>query len=124
MYPLGKTISLGVAGALLSLGCGASIPPQTQQVVEVESANRSAAELGARTDPRAQLHLKLAEEQLQQAKMALEDDDSEAADMLLARAKADAELALALSHDAAATREAEKAKAQNAKTMPQIGAVK
>lgn len=121
MYPLGKTLATGVAGVLLSLGCGASIPPQTQQVVDVESANRSAAELGARTDPRAQLHLKLAEEQLQQAKTALEDDDIEAADMLLARAKADAELAVALSHDAVATKEAKKAQSEISKTT-QTGA--
>jgi hypothetical protein len=42
--------------------------------------------------------LKLAEEQLQAAKMLVRDNDNERAQYVLMRAQADAELAIALSH--------------------------
>jgi len=88
------------AGVLLALGgCGGSYPPPTQQMADVQSANRSATEVGAQQNPRAELHLKLAEEQLDQAKKAVADDDNERATSLLMRAKADAELALALTRE-------------------------
>lgn len=91
------------------LGCGASAPPPTQQLADVQSAERSATELGAQQNPRAQLHLKLAEEQLGRAKAAVEDDDNERATSLLARAKADAELAIALTREDDAKTKAEQA---------------
>ena len=87
---------------LLALGCATTYPPPTQQMADVQSANRSATELGAQNNPKAQLHLKLAEEQFKQAKQAMEDDDNQGAERLLVRAKADAELAVALTRDASA----------------------
>ena len=87
------------ACVVLALGCAGSYPPPTQQMADVQSANRSATELGAQKNPRAELHLKLAEEQLNLAKKAVEDDDNERATNLLMRAKADAELAVALTRD-------------------------
>lgn len=94
---------------LLALGCAGSYPPPTQEMADVQSANRSATELGAQTNPKAQLHLKLAEEQLQLAKAAIENDDNKTAGSLLMRAKADAELAVALMRDSNAKTEAIKA---------------
>jgi len=94
---------------LFVFGCGASYPPPTQQMADVQSADRSAIELGAQKNPRAQLHLKLAEEQLALAKTAVEDDDNEAAGSLLSRAKADAELAIALTREDSAKMQAHKA---------------
>jgi len=91
-------------GLLLALGCAGTRPAPTQQLADVQSANRSANELGAQKNPRAQLYLKLSEEQLKQAKAAMEDDDNENADRLLTRAKLDAELAIALTREADATR--------------------
>jgi hypothetical protein len=94
---------------LLALGCAGSYPPPTQKMADVQSANRSANELGAQNNPKAQLHLKLSEEQLELAKAAVKDDDNEVADSLLTRAKADAELAIALTRETAAATEASKA---------------
>jgi hypothetical protein len=86
----------------LVIGCGASHPPPTAQMANLQSATRSAEELGARSEPRAQLYLKLAEEQLAQARVAMNDDDNEGATRLIARAKTDAELAVALMREHAA----------------------
>lgn len=94
---------------LLALGCAGNYPPPTQQMADVQSANRSATELGAQSNPQAQLHLKLAEEQLNQAKIAMAQDDNQNAERLLVRAKADAELAVALTRDASANSRAGKA---------------
>lgn len=68
-------------------------------MADVQAAERSAVELGAQENPRAQLHLKLAGEYLSRAKAAVEDGDDARADGLLARAKADAELAIALTRE-------------------------
>lgn len=87
---------------LLTFGCGAGYPPPTQQVADVQSANRSAIELGAQKEPKAELHLKLAEEQLAKAKAAMEADENEKAERLLMRAKADAELSIALTREESA----------------------
>ncbi len=94
-----KTSIKMIAPLLLALGCGGSIPPPTDQLAEVQAASRSANELGGQKNPKAQLHLKLAEEQIAQAKAAMEDDDNEKAKSLLTRAKADAELAVALTRE-------------------------
>lgn len=87
------------APLLLALGCAGSYPPPTQQMADVQAANRSATELGAQDNPKAQLHLKFAEEQMKQAKSAMENDENERAGSLLMRAKADAELAVALTRE-------------------------
>ena len=105
-----KTFIVAINMALfLALGCGGSYPPPTQQMADVQAADRSAVELGAQDNPKAQLHLKLAEEQLALAKTAMEDDDNKVATGLLARAKADAELAIALTREESAKTSAHKA---------------
>ena len=63
---------------------------------EIQAATRSADELGAQRNPQAQLHLKLADEQLEQAEAAAANNDRARTEGLLHRAQADAELALAL----------------------------
>jgi 5'-3' exonuclease len=94
--PAATWIGCSVIIGLLASGCASGQPLPTQPVTDIEAASRSAKELGAANNPQAQLHLKLADEQLQQAKAAAEDNDQRAAERLLQRAKADAELALAL----------------------------
>ena len=100
---------IAIAGLSFVLGCAGSSPPAPQQIADVQSANRSATELGANKNPRAELHLKLAEEQLQLAQRAMADDENERASMLLMRAKADAELAIALTREDNANMQASKA---------------
>jgi hypothetical protein len=100
-----------VAGLWLGFGCAGTAPP-TQQMADVQSANRGATELGAQKNPRAELHLKLAEEQLDLARKAVADDENERATSLLMRAKADAELAVALTREDNAKVQATKANEQ------------
>ena len=91
-----------VAAPLLWGACGASIPPPTQRMADAQSAARSARELGADSVPAAQLSLKLANEQIADAKEAMADDENERADSLLIRAKADAELSVAQARETVA----------------------
>jgi hypothetical protein len=97
----------------LVLGCGASYPAPAQHLADAQSAERSAAELGAANQPKAQLHLQLAHEQIVAANAAIRDGDNESADRLLARAKSDAELAIALTRQESANVEAQKASTQS-----------
>ncbi len=101
---LWATVPIGV-----SLACGASFPVPTQHMADAESAHRSALELGAATQPAAQLHVKLAEEQMAKAKSLIGDGDNKEADSLLIRSKADSELALALAREQGAAAGAQKA---------------
>jgi hypothetical protein len=97
----GTLISIAIASGLL-FGCAEAFPAPTQQLADTESAERSAAELGAAGQPDAQLHMQLAHEQLVKAKADIESGDNERASSLLSRARADAELAIALMREQAA----------------------
>jgi hypothetical protein len=90
------------------LGC-ASYPAPTQHMADALAAERSARELGAANQPQGQLHLKLAQEQIAEARNLLARGDHERADFVLSRAKADAELALALAREQGARVEAQRA---------------
>ncbi|WP_434041714.1 MULTISPECIES: DUF4398 domain-containing protein [Sorangium] len=88
-----------VLAALLGLalvGCGGSVPPPNDQLAASQAAIRAADEVGAGADPQATLHLKLANEQIEQARQLMQAGENEAALPLLERAEADAELALAI----------------------------
>jgi hypothetical protein len=102
-----------VTASCLALGCGASFPPPTQKLADTESAERSAAELGAAGQPKAQLHLQLAQEQVVQAKAAIVDGNNERADSLLSRARSDAELAVVLTREQTARADSQKATEQS-----------
>jgi len=88
------------------LGC-ASAPPPTDQLASAEASMRAARELGAQHVPRAELHLRLAQEQVTEARKLAQNGDNEQAARLLNRAHADAELALALSRQATVHRDLE-----------------
>ncbi len=94
---------------LAAAACGATFPVPTQHLADAESAHRSALELGAANQPAAQLHVKLAEEQMAQAKTHITNGDNKEADSLLIRSKADSELALALAREQGANVEAQTA---------------
>ncbi len=92
-------VSVMLAAPVMWGACGATVPPPTQRMADAESAERAAREVGADNQPDAQLSLKLADEQISQAKTAMADDENARAESLLVRAKADAELAIAQSRE-------------------------
>jgi hypothetical protein len=69
--------------------------------------------LGAANQPKAQLHLQLAREQIGMANASIRDGDNEKADRMLVRAKADAELAIALTREQVAMAGAQGAAVQS-----------
>jgi hypothetical protein len=79
----------------LIVACASTQLP-AEHVSSAESAVRAAKEVGADQVPKAQLMVKLAEDQIERAKKLASEGDTEEATSLLTRAKADAELALAL----------------------------
>ena len=97
LWSFGCAAALGGAAALT--GCGGFPPPNTHMATAMSSV-RAASEVGAEKDPQAALHLKLAQEQLDQAKQLMNDGDNKRADFVLSRAEADAELAVAQAREA------------------------
>ena len=94
---VGRTaIALAIVGVVGLSGCTSSPVPHAK-VASSEAAIRAAQETGSRDVPQAALHLKLAEEQLEQAKKLIRNDETERAWYVLSRAEADAELAIVLS---------------------------
>jgi hypothetical protein len=104
--PSSWSFALVLAAAVF--GCGGAPRPEAR-IASSQGAIRGAEEAGAETVPQATLHLKLAQEQREQALELIKNGDNHRADLLLARAEADAELAVALSREATAKAEAEKA---------------
>lgn len=93
---------------MLAVACG-GVPMPVDQLAASQAAIRGAEEAGAVKEPQAALHLKLAREQVDKAKLLIEDDDNEEANLLLLRAEADAELARALAHKQATQTDAAEA---------------
>jgi uncharacterized protein DUF4398 len=98
-----------LACILFLVACGSSMPPPSDKLASAEAAARSARELGAEKEPKAALHLKLASEQIDQAKKLMADNDNKKADMILQRASSDAELSVMLAKETSAKAEAEEA---------------
>jgi len=99
------------------MACGGA-PPPVDRLASAEGAARSARELGAERDPKAALHLKLAQEQIDAAKAQMKDDENKKASATLAKASADAELSLQLAKEAKERSEADRARdhVKNART--------
>lgn len=102
-----RTWTIGTV--LFLVACGSSIPPPNDRLASAEAASRSARELGADREPKAALHLRLASEQMDQAKKLMQDGENKRADLVLQRANSDAELAVMLAKENNAKVEAEKA---------------
>jgi len=81
------------------LAACASAPLPSERMASAESAVRAAKEVGSDQVPKAQLMVKLAEEQIAQAKQLAKEGETEKASSLLTRATADAELALAMARE-------------------------
>lgn len=92
-----------------------------QESLTAAQASVKGAEVGGATeDPRAQLHLKLANEQIERAKKLIADDDNEEAARVIERAQVDADLALALAQQAKALRDAKVADEQLGKLKKKL----
>ena len=102
-------MTLAGAAALATLAGCASYPMPVQRMAAAESAARSASENGAASLPQGQLHLRLAQEEIAQAKALLQNGDNKRADFTLVRANADADLALGEAREQQTEAEAQKA---------------
>jgi hypothetical protein len=100
---------VALACAIAVAACGGSFPVPTDRLANAEATARTAKELDAESEPQAALHLKLANEQIDKAKVAIKNEDNKSADLLLQRAAADAELAIQLSKTAKAKADAQQA---------------
>lgn len=108
-----RTVTLLLAfGPLATLAplvaCGGA-PVPVDRMAHSEASIRAAQEVGAPDDPKAALHLRLAQEQWAQADALIKGGgDNHRAEMLLRRAEADAELAVALAKERKTHEEAER----------------
>ncbi len=105
MKPLLVTFALFALTACAT----AELPPD--RLATSQAAIRSANEVGAGSIPQAELHVRLAQEELAQAKQLAKEGDEARAELFLQRSAADAELAIILAREEAAKEEAAKAKA-------------
>ncbi len=93
-----------VAGITMG-GCAGEVP--TERLQSSASAIRAAEEVGASRVPQAQLHLQLAKEQCDRAKVMIDKGDRDEAALVLTRAEADANLAVALARNAQEVQQAQ-----------------
>jgi hypothetical protein len=100
-----KSVLLAVAAGLSA--CATVQVPQ-EKFSQTQGTIRAADEVGASQVPNAKLMLQLARDQELQAKQ-LSDEGNPRAETVLGRAEIDAKLAIALSREAAARKEAERA---------------
>ena len=96
-----RTIDRTLLGALVigALGC-AHTPAPNDQLANSQAAIRGAEEAGAMANPQAALQVKLAEEELAQARKLVEKGDNQRAEDRALRASNDAELARVIAHAA------------------------
>lgn len=109
---------VGIAAAS-ALACGGAAVPQ-EALTAAQASVKGAEVGGAKDDPKAQLHLKLANEQIEQAKKLIADGDNEEAARVIERAQADADLALALAEQGKALRQAKEADEQLGKLKKKL----
>lgn len=95
--------SLICAVGLLAVGC-AHGPAPTDEVAKSIAALRGAEEGGANDVPEAALHLKLAQEQIEQAKQLMAAGENESAEDKAVRAGQDAELALLIARQSTSSK--------------------
>jgi hypothetical protein len=90
------------------------------QLVSSQASIRAAEEVGANSNPTAQLHLRFARDQVAKARTLIADDENEEAKLVLQRAQADADLAIAITKEASVRAQAEQALSQVAALRQQI----
>jgi hypothetical protein len=92
-------VTVALAASALVAACGSS-PPPTARYASASASIRAAHEVGAQKVPDAQLHLQMAEDQLNNAKKMINDNDNDKAAWTLSRSQSDADLAVALAREA------------------------
>jgi pyridoxal biosynthesis lyase PdxS len=97
-----KPTIVAAVGAFCLLGC-AHTPAPTQQVAGSLAAVRAAEEAGAAEVPQAALHMKLAQEEIAEARKLMGEEKNAKAEDKAMRARNDAELALSLTHQQTAS---------------------
>jgi hypothetical protein len=95
--------------AALVLGC-ASRQDLPANYAPTQSAISAAEAVGAKNEPRAALHLKMAKDQLIRAQSYSKEGDEHEAALMLDRARTDAELALMVTRELEARKQAERVK--------------
>jgi hypothetical protein len=93
----------------IGAACATAGPVPNDRLAASEASYRGAQEAGADTTPQAKLHLKLAADELAQARQLIAQQKNDEAGRTLDRAKADAELAVGLAREAQARLDAEQA---------------
>ena len=86
--------------------CGSSTVAPHDTLAASEGTIRAAEEVGAKDVPTAALHVQLAKEETDKARIMMKAGNNDRAKFMLMRAQADAELAITLSKEDAATEEA------------------
>jgi hypothetical protein len=103
---------LSLSALALTIGaCGGAAVPQ-EALTAAQASVKGAEVGGANENPKAQLHLKLANEQIEKARKLIEDGNNEEAARVISRAQVDAELALALAEQAKSQQAAQEADEQ------------
>jgi hypothetical protein len=93
LRPVTGTMVLGLVAVLA--GCGGSQLNQTK-LNQAQQAVTAAEAVGAPENPKAELHLQFARDEMAAAKRLAKEGEGDDSALLLDRAKADAELALTL----------------------------
>jgi hypothetical protein len=93
----------------LGAACATAGPVPNDRLAASEASVRGAQEAGAGKTPQAQLHLKLAADEIAQAKQLISEKKNDEAGRALDCAKADAELAVGLAREAQARADAKQA---------------
>lgn len=106
-----------VAAALA--GC-ATTPVPADKLARSQAAIRSAEEMNAGANPKAAVHLRLAKEQLENARALMKDGNNKEAELVLLRAEADGEAALNLARAHSAQVEAQRTIEMVRQTMAQM----
>jgi hypothetical protein len=98
-------------GAAFGAGCGSAAMP-LDKLTDAKATARAAQEAGAEQTPQAELHLKMANDELALAQKAINDNDGAKAKLILNQAQADADLSLALARGSADQRAAQTAQSK------------
>lgn len=95
-----------IGSVTVALAACSSAHPMPANYVPAQTAIGAADAVGARNEPRAALHLKMARDAVARAQVLARQGDDQAAALTLERARTDAELALMVTREANARREA------------------
>jgi uncharacterized protein DUF4398 len=111
MTKLNFLASLTGLAALFVAACGSSAVP-LDKLTDAKSTIRAAQEAGATNNPQAELHLKMANDEMSASQKAIDDKDNDKARLLMNQAQADADLSLALARGASDRQAAQQAQAK------------